>query len=111
MLGSAGWLPKALDRPPTTAPSNEEWLSPFEDELDVPTFIRKGQSTSDDEDDSGGGVLSSGDEWFEEQLQTQDSCFQLMLQLYLVFLYQELELMLLYHYQFEILLHQQLNYF
>ena len=33
-----------------TAPS-EEWISPFEDELDVPTFIRKGQSTSDDEDD------------------------------------------------------------
>ena len=30
---------------------NDEWISPFEDELDVPTFIRRGGSSDDDEDD------------------------------------------------------------
>jgi cell division protein FtsZ len=29
----------------------DEWLSPFEDELDVPTFIRRGGATEDDEED------------------------------------------------------------
>jgi cell division protein FtsZ len=40
-----------LPEPEGQAAQAEEWLSPFEDELDVPTFIRKGQSTGDDDDD------------------------------------------------------------
>jgi cell division protein FtsZ len=40
-----------LPEPEVQAAQAEEWLSPFEDELDVPTFIRKGQSTGDDDDD------------------------------------------------------------
>jgi len=40
-----------LPEPVNPPIASEEWLSPFEDELDVPTFIRKGQATSDDDDD------------------------------------------------------------
>jgi cell division protein FtsZ len=40
-------LPEAQATPASSA----EWISPFEDELDVPTFIRKGQSTSEDDED------------------------------------------------------------
>jgi cell division protein FtsZ len=38
--------------PERSRPSPAEWMSPFEDELDVPTFLRRGGKTeSDDEDE------------------------------------------------------------
>ena len=33
------------------ARTSEEWISPFEDELDVPTFIRRGSGQDDEEED------------------------------------------------------------
>jgi cell division protein FtsZ len=37
--------------PPAPAATSEEWLSPFEDELDVPTFLRRKDAASDEEED------------------------------------------------------------
>ena len=33
------------------ARQSEEWMSPFEDELDVPTFIRRGGAPEDGDED------------------------------------------------------------
>jgi cell division protein FtsZ len=42
---------RELSRPKRSdAPAGDDWLSPYEDELDVPTFLRRGQLVSDDED-------------------------------------------------------------
>ena len=35
---------------PPREPSTEEFFSPYEDELDVPTFLRRGARAEDDED-------------------------------------------------------------
>jgi hypothetical protein len=32
-------------------PQSDEWVSPFEDELDVPTFIRRGGAPDDGDED------------------------------------------------------------
>ncbi len=43
--------PRELPRPkPADLPASDEWLSPYEDELDVPTFLRRGQLVDDAED-------------------------------------------------------------
>jgi len=43
---------RAQPRPASArAGAQEDWLSPFEDELDVPTFIRRGGQGADDEED------------------------------------------------------------
>jgi cell division protein FtsZ len=43
-------LTKPAPRQPAAA-EGEDWLSPFEDELDVPTFIRRGGKGSEDEEE------------------------------------------------------------
>jgi cell division protein FtsZ len=45
--------PASMLEPPAreAKPAIDEWMSPFEDELDVPTFIRKGGRASDDEEE------------------------------------------------------------
>jgi cell division protein FtsZ len=43
-------LTKPAPRQPAAA-GGEDWLSPFEDELDVPTFIRRGGKGSEDEEE------------------------------------------------------------
>jgi cell division protein FtsZ len=35
---------------PEPTPQSDDWLSPFDDELDVPTFIRRGGVPDDEED-------------------------------------------------------------
>jgi cell division protein FtsZ len=43
--------PRELPRPKRgDAPAGDDWLSPYEDELDVPTFLRRGQHVTEDED-------------------------------------------------------------
>ena len=43
--------PAAAPQPTRAAPGGDDWISPFEDELDVPTFLRKqGRSAEDDDD-------------------------------------------------------------
>ena len=45
-------LPEAFGPPaPAPAAASEEWMSPFEDELDVPTFLRRKDASDDDEED------------------------------------------------------------
>jgi cell division protein FtsZ len=45
-------LPEAFVPPaPAPAAASEEWMSPFEDELDVPTFLRRKDASDDDEED------------------------------------------------------------
>ena len=51
-IGAAGEPPPVLE-PPASEPArqSEEWMSPFEDELDVPTFIRRGGAAEDGDED------------------------------------------------------------
>jgi cell division protein FtsZ len=45
-------LPEAFVPPaPAPAAASEEWMSPFEDELDVPTFLRRKDAADDDVED------------------------------------------------------------
>jgi hypothetical protein len=44
--------PSTLEPPaPEQARKSEDWMSPFEDEYDVPTFIRRGGTPEDGEED------------------------------------------------------------
>jgi cell division protein FtsZ len=51
-VGAAAEQPSMLE-PPASEPArqSDEWMSPFEDELDVPTFIRRGGAPEDGEED------------------------------------------------------------
>ncbi|MEM7409275.1 MAG: cell division protein FtsZ [Myxococcota bacterium] len=42
--------PTTAPEPPAGQPEGEDWMSPFEDELDVPTFLRRNSSEEDEED-------------------------------------------------------------
>jgi cell division protein FtsZ len=42
---------EVLVPPPAAAASSEEWMSPFEDELDVPTFLRRKDAAADEEEE------------------------------------------------------------
>jgi cell division protein FtsZ len=42
--------PEAYVPPPAPAASSEQWMSPFEDELDVPTFLRRREDPDEDEE-------------------------------------------------------------
>jgi len=43
--------PSMLEPLPESNPRSEDWVSPFEDELDVPTFLRRGGAQDDEEDE------------------------------------------------------------
>jgi cell division protein FtsZ len=43
--------PSMLEPLPESSARSEDWLSPFEDELDVPTFLRRGGAQDDEEDE------------------------------------------------------------
>jgi hypothetical protein len=47
--------PPPIEEAPVEAPPREassgEWLSPFEDELDVPTFLRNKKEGAEDDDE------------------------------------------------------------
>jgi cell division protein FtsZ len=47
---AATW--ETLEAPPEAEPmASEDWMSPFEDELDVPTFLRRSSEKKEDEED------------------------------------------------------------
>jgi len=51
-LGSAPEQTAMLESPaPEHTRQSDEWVSPFEDELDVPTFIRRGSAPDDGDED------------------------------------------------------------
>jgi len=43
--------PSMLEPLPESNPRSEDWVSPFEDELDVPTFLRRGGAQDDEEEE------------------------------------------------------------
>ena len=49
-LSPVGAEPARAPASPSASPRSADWMSPFEDELDVPTFIRRGDLPSEEED-------------------------------------------------------------